>query len=50
MGLDMRVFEKRETFRPAGGAGAISPWPHALSHLKSIDPLIYERVDAAGTG
>ena len=45
-GYDVRVFEQRETFRPAGVAVFI--WPHGLSHLKTIDALTCERVIAAG--
>ena len=34
-GYDVRVFERREAFRPAGVAVFI--WPHGLEHLKRID-------------
>jgi 2-polyprenyl-6-methoxyphenol hydroxylase-like FAD-dependent oxidoreductase len=43
-GLDVRVFEQRETFR----GGAISIWPYGLNHLKSMDPSAYKLVAAAG--
>ena len=45
-GLDVRVYEQREEFRPAGVA--IFIWPHGLNALKSIDPATTERVIAAG--
>ena len=45
-GLDVRVFEQREEFRPAGVA--IFIWPHGLNALKSFDPETTERVVDAG--
>ena len=45
-GLDVRVFEQREEFRPAGVA--IFIWPHGLNALKSFDPVSCERVIEAG--
>ena len=45
-GYDVRVFEQREAFRPAGVAVFI--WPHGLQHLKRIDPETCARVVAAG--
>lgn len=45
-GYDVRVFEQREAFRPAGVAVFI--WPHGLQHLKRIDPETCARVIAAG--
>ena len=45
-GLDVRVFEQREEFRPAGVA--IFIWPHGLNALKSFDPETTERVVEAG--
>ena len=45
-GLDVRVFEQREEFRPAGVA--IFIWPHGLNALKSFDPETTERVIEAG--
>jgi salicylate hydroxylase len=45
-GYDVRVFERREAFRPAGVAVFI--WPHGLQHLKRIDPETCARVIAAG--
>ena len=45
-GLDVRVFEQREGFRPAGVA--IFIWPHGLNALKSFDPETTERVVEAG--
>ena len=45
-GYDVRVFERREAFRPAGVAVFI--WPHGLEHLKRIDAATCARVVAAG--
>ena len=45
-GYDVRVFERREAFRPAGVAVFI--WPHGLEHLKQIDAATCARVVAAG--
>ena len=45
-GYDVRVFEQREAFRPAGVAVFI--WPHGLEHLKRIDAATCARVVAAG--
>ena len=45
-GLDVRVFEQREEFRPAGVA--IFIWPHGLNALKSIDAATCDRVVSSG--
>ena len=45
-GLDVRVFEQREEFRPAGVA--IFIWPHGLNALKSIDAATCDRVISSG--
>jgi salicylate hydroxylase len=45
-GLDVRVFEQREAFKPAGVA--IFIWPHGLNHLRAIDAATCDRVVRAG--
>lgn len=46
-GLNVRVYERREAFKPVGTA--LFLWPFALSALRAIDPKLADDLKSAGT-